>query len=48
MKIIKPYTKIYGEINGDAILRKIEQVGRICYKSEDKINENSSKSFRRL
>ena len=37
MKAIKAYTQIYGDINGQEILRKIEACGRVCYKSEDKI-----------
>jgi thymidylate synthase (FAD) len=42
MQIIKPYTQIYGDINGQEILKKIEMVGRTCYKSEDKIKEGSA------
>ena len=45
MKIIKPYTEIYGDINGQAILKKIEWVGRTCYKSEDSITEDSAEKF---
>lgn len=45
MKIIKPYTEIYGDINGQAILKKIEWVGRTCYKSEDGITEDSAEKF---
>lgn len=45
MKAIKPYTQIYGEINGQEILKKIEAVGRTCYKSEDKIKDGSAERF---
>ena len=45
MKTIKAYTQIIGEINGHEILKKIEMVGRTCYKSEDKITEDSAEKF---
>ncbi len=45
MKAIKPYTKIYGDIDGQEILKKIEACGRICYKSESKISEGSAEKF---
>lgn len=45
MKIIKPSVEIMDEINGMAILRKIERCGRVCYKSEDKITDDSCVRF---
>lgn len=45
MKAIKPYTKIYGDIDGQEILKKIEACGRVCYKSEGKISEDSAEKF---
>lgn len=45
MKTIKPYTQIIDEINGQEILKKIEQCGRVCYKSEDKITDDSAEKF---
>lgn len=45
MRIIEPYSEIIGDIDGDAILREIELIGRVCYKSEDKITSDSSKVF---
>ena len=45
MKIIKPYTKICGNVDGEEILKKIEMVGRTCYKSEDKIKKDSAEKF---
>lgn len=45
MHIIKPYAEILDEINGLEILKKIEKAGRVCYKSEDNITEDSAKKF---
>ena len=45
MKLIKSYTQIFGEINGQEILKKIETVGRTCYKSEGKIKDGSAEKF---
>ncbi len=35
----------YEFINENSILKKIELAGRVCYKSEDKISEDSAKTF---
>lgn len=45
MKIIEPYHQFLTPVDGQAILKHIENCGRICYKSEDKINEDSSEKF---
>lgn len=45
MKIIKPSIEILDKLNGDEILRKLERIGRVCYKSEEKITSDSSKIF---
>lgn len=45
MKIIKPYYEILTPIDGVQILKHIEGCGRICYKSEHKITDNSYLSF---
>lgn len=45
MKIIEPYFEIIGSVDGDSILRRIEQCGRVCYKSEDKITDDSAEKF---
>ena len=45
MKIIKPSYEILTMINGAEMLRFIERIGRVCYKSEDRITEDSAKSF---
>lgn len=45
MRIVNPSVEILDEIDGDEILKKIERIGRVCYKSEDRITEESSKKF---
>ena len=45
MKVIKPSFQIITPIDSDQILKTIETVGRTCYKSEDKITDDSCKSF---
>ena len=45
MKIIEPSIEIISKINGEEILKTLEQCGRVCYKSEDKITEDSAKKF---
>lgn len=45
MKIIKAYHEIMTPIDGVQILKHIENCGRICYKSEHKITEDSYLTF---
>jgi len=45
MKIIKPSFEIMDEIDGATILKKIEQCGRVCYKSEGLIDEGTAEKF---
>lgn len=45
MKIISPDFAFVDSINGNAILKKLEAAGRTCYKSEDKITEDSAINF---
>jgi len=45
MRLIKPSYQILTKFDGQEILRTLEQIGRICYKSEDKITEESNKRF---
>lgn len=46
MKLIKPNLEILEYQPGlDGIYKQIELAGRICYKSEDKITEDSAKAF---
>jgi len=45
MKIIKPSVEFMEPVDGSEILRKIERIGRVCYKSEDKITDGSAERF---
>lgn len=46
MKLIKPSFEIWEQSVGlEGVYKQIEKVGRVCYKSEDKITENSAKPF---
>lgn len=46
MKLIKPYFEILPQSEGlEGIYKQIELAGRTCYKSEDKITEDSAKGF---
>jgi thymidylate synthase (FAD) len=45
MRIIKPRVEFITPINGDVILKRLEQCGRVCYKSEGRITENSAPKF---
>ena len=46
MKLIKPSFEILPQSEGlDGIYKQIELAGRTCYKSEDKITEDSAKGF---
>jgi len=45
MKIIKPSFEILTPIDGTDILKRIEMAGRTCYKSEDKITDDSCIKF---
>lgn len=46
MELIKPSWEILEQESGiDGIYKAIERAGRTCYKSEDKIIENSAKPF---
>ena len=45
MKIVKPSFEILDNIDGQELLKKIELYGRVCYKSEDRITEDSAIKF---
>lgn len=46
MKLIKQSYKIIPQVSGlEGIYKQIEKAGRTCYKSEDKITEDSAKEF---
>lgn len=44
-KIIEPSFEILTPIDGEQILKHIELCGRVCYKSENLITEDSAKQF---
>lgn len=46
MKLIKPSFEIWNQPTGlEGVYKQIEKVGRVCYKSEDKMTEDSAKPF---
>ena len=45
MKIIEPSIEIVDMDSYESILHKIEKIGRVCYKSEAKITEDSAEKF---
>lgn len=46
MKLIKPSFEIWNQPTSlEGVYKQIEKVGRVCYKSEDKITEGSAKPF---
>ena len=45
MKIINPSVQLEDEIDGQAILKKLERIGRTCYKSESNITDDSAERF---
>lgn len=45
MKVINPKFVIEDKIEGEKILKNLEKYGRVCYKSEDKITDDSAKKF---
>ena len=45
MQLVKPSYEILTSLDGPAIMRTIEAIGRVCYKSEDKITDTSAEKF---
>jgi len=45
MKIIKPSVEFITPLNGKAVMERLEQCGRVCYKSENSIAEGSAEKF---
>jgi thymidylate synthase (FAD) len=45
MNIIEPSFEFMDIINGNEVLTNIERIGRVCYKTEDKITQGSSRKF---
>lgn len=47
MKVIEPSFEIVDQVDGRAMLKKIEAAARTCYKSEDRATEESAKLIAR-
>ena len=45
MQILDPSFIVLDNVNGEEVLKKIERCARVCYKSENRITENSHKKF---
>ena len=45
MIVVRPSIEILTDTSYETMLRKIERIGRVCYKSEDKIAEDSAEKF---
>ena len=45
MIVVRPSIEILTDTSYETMLRKIERIGRVCYKSEDKIAEGSAEGF---
>lgn len=45
MKIIEPYIEFITPLSEEAVLKRLEECGRVCYKSEDKVTSDSAKEF---
>ena len=45
MKVIKSRFEIIDNVDGNRMLKRIELAGRVCYKSEEHITEDSARKF---
>lgn len=45
MRIIEPCFEILDDVDGNDVLKNIERIGRVCYKSEERITDDSAKKF---
>lgn len=45
MRLIKPSVEVFKPVNQNDILKHLETVARICYKSEERITETSANDF---
>lgn len=45
MRIIKPSVEFVTPLNGAVVMKRLEQCGRVCYKSEGRIEERSAERF---
>ena len=46
MKIVQAQVTPITPLNGQAILKRIEEIARTCYRSEDKITEDGDQCVR--
>ena len=45
MKVIEPYVEVIDCPDGQGLIKMIELCGRVCYKSENRITEDSAQKF---
>lgn len=45
MRVVKPSYEIIDVIEGKEIIERLEKIGRVCYKSEDRITSDSARIF---
>lgn len=45
MKIIEPSVELVEDFDAAAVMRKLERAGRVCYKSESNIKDDSAEKF---
>lgn len=45
MRIVNPSIELIDGFKYTSLLKKIERIGRVCYKSEDKITDDSAEQF---
>lgn len=45
MKVIEPSAETMFPVNGVEMMKRIEEIGRVCYKSEGKITDTSYETF---
>ena len=45
MKIIKAGVQLFNDFKGKEMIKKLEMIGRTCYKSEAKITDDSAEAF---
>lgn len=45
MRIVQPSVEFITPLNGQIVIERLERIGRVCYKSEDKITPDSAIRF---
>lgn len=45
MRVIEPSFEVIGTVDSASVMRELELIGRVCYKSEDRITEASADRF---